>query len=340
MAETTESTTTSIWKRAWDRVCDRFWRFVDWLRKDRGWDFWMAFALLVGVVILLSYTLAQTQPLLASGVGLLIAGAASAVGILTGFLFGIPRSPQREAPRQTDATNPAPPAADNFGVNTNLEQISDWLTKIIVGVGLVQLTTMPGHLMSMAEYLSGAFGAGRPVPEPIVNLIMAYFAVFSFLLGYLWTRLYLADEFSKAERVAREQPEFLEGIIHALLYRPAPFGYAGAIKHADEYLKRFGEGNERVFVYQAMALAQQYKHMKQQKKTAEELKQVREKAFAAASRACDLDDKARAMLYDSWRDGKPGEDDMNVFRGDDDPGDAFKKLLEPPQRNNNPGGGS
>src|SRR5690242_16782606 len=45
------------------------------------------------------------------------AGAFFAVGMSAGFIFGIPRGSHKY-------------------VNSNLEQISDWLTKILVGVGL------------------------------------------------------------------------------------------------------------------------------------------------------------------------------------------------------------
>src|SRR5215207_3296326 len=63
-------------------------------------------------------------------VGSIAFGAAFGVGALVGFLFGIPRRFQREG---------SDPALGGLVVNTNLEQISDWLTKIIVGVGLVEI---------------------------------------------------------------------------------------------------------------------------------------------------------------------------------------------------------
>ena len=186
-----------------------------WFGK-RSWDFWMAFALFLGFAFLLIFTLSQEKnPIGKTGIGLLLAGSASAVGVLTGFLFGIPRT----APAPSNQSVPAGAGQASFGVNTNLEQISDWLTKIIVGVGLVQLTILPEHLMSMVEYLSTAFGDGS-VPAPVVGVILTYFAFFSFLLGCLWTRLFLANEFARVERAARDRPAFFEGAIHALLYQP------------------------------------------------------------------------------------------------------------------------
>jgi hypothetical protein len=91
----------------------------------------------------------------ASCIGLLASLASLVSGVLIGFLFGVPRSvaapsvshvetgaaakpraaAQPDAPAQPD-TNPVASHA-LYKANTNLTQISDWLTKTIVGVGLV-----------------------------------------------------------------------------------------------------------------------------------------------------------------------------------------------------------
>jgi len=41
-----------------------------------------------------------------------------------------------------------------YSGNTNLEQISDWLTKILVGVGLTQLREIPGQVQRLATQCS------------------------------------------------------------------------------------------------------------------------------------------------------------------------------------------
>jgi hypothetical protein len=63
------------------------------------------------------------------GAGVAIAIASAATGYLLGFLFGISRSLQGGDSSESNS--------QSFPGNTNLEQISDWLTKILVGVGLV-----------------------------------------------------------------------------------------------------------------------------------------------------------------------------------------------------------
>jgi ABC-type glycerol-3-phosphate transport system permease component len=116
----------------------------------------------------------------ASSVLLLMAGAAFAIGSLLGFLFGIPRSVS-EATKDTEHSN------KNYVGNDNLLQVSDWLTKIIVGVGLTQLYSIPRILKQYSEYLSDNSNIKN---VPLVMFLVVYFAVFAFLFGYLWTRLY------------------------------------------------------------------------------------------------------------------------------------------------------
>src|SRR6267142_3576429 len=77
------------------------------------------------------------------GGSVLISGAFSFVGGLIGFLFAIPRSRQDQLtvqaqPTSTPDADTARQRLSDYAANTNLEQISDWLTKILVGIGLVQ----------------------------------------------------------------------------------------------------------------------------------------------------------------------------------------------------------
>src|SRR5689334_18082157 len=58
-----------------------------------------------------------------------IAGAAATLGALIGFVFGIPR---RLATNGKPAAGEGDEAAELYESNTNLEQVSDWLTKIII----------------------------------------------------------------------------------------------------------------------------------------------------------------------------------------------------------------
>ena len=110
------------------------------------------------------------------GVGLMIGASAFAVGGLVGFVFGIPRSLQEPlATPSTPAPDPAEPGAEvasqraRYAGNTSLEQISDWLTGILVGVGLTQLANIPSALSSLGETFAPALGgfAASPVVGPL-----------------------------------------------------------------------------------------------------------------------------------------------------------------------------
>jgi hypothetical protein len=90
----------------------------------------------------------------------LLFGAACMVsGWLLGLLFGVPRTlarPGGNPPLQAGAAPGAADAAAASRVNTNLEDISDWLTKTIVGVGLTQLLSAPAFLWSAAGKINAA----------------------------------------------------------------------------------------------------------------------------------------------------------------------------------------
>ena len=142
------------------------------------------------------------------GISMLLAGAALMLGGLLGFLFGIPRTLQNEQiaiPYVESSSSDAPPAngaSINHRVNTNLEQISDWLTKILVGVGLTQLNEIPSVLNRYAVRMHMALGVGAGAStggKAFILGLSIYFAICGFLFGYLWTRLYLAPAFSRAD---------------------------------------------------------------------------------------------------------------------------------------------
>jgi hypothetical protein len=127
-------------------------------------------------------------------VAALVAGGALVSGGLLGFLFGIPRSlsgPEGAA----DGT-----AAGAYRPNTNLEQISDWLTKILVGVGLVQFTTLAQHAGELVTFLGPALG-GDPLGETFAAATLVIYGISGFLAFYLVTRIYLGRAFAQADRL-------------------------------------------------------------------------------------------------------------------------------------------
>ena len=159
--------------------------------------------------------------------GLLVAGAATVCGWLLGLLFGIPRSlalaggPQANGSTTTvtaSASSPssstataAPMRSTSSRVNTNLEDISDWLTKTIVGVGLTQFYALPKFLGDLAHD-TNVYGFGWPAHGQLLALcLLLYFAPGGFWLGYVGTRTILtalfdmfSSDFSLSEKKLRE----------------------------------------------------------------------------------------------------------------------------------------
>jgi len=131
-------------------------------------------------------------PILAS-----FACASFLVGVLLGFIFGIPRALQAQSQGQGDV-------GLTYHVNTNLEQISDWLTKIIVGVSLVELGRVPELFKRLGSYLSTCLGELCKSPSVAV-VVVVLFVVLGFLAGYLLTRLYLTGAFRRAEAPPKEE---------------------------------------------------------------------------------------------------------------------------------------
>ena len=115
---------------------------------------------------------------------LALAAAASVVGGLFGFLFGIPKTNQNQVDHS---------AQGRWRSDTNLEEISDWLTKILVGVGLAQISQIHGAFSGLQEFMinENVFpqNAGGRI---IVPLIVVTYLVTGFLFGYLLTRMFLA----------------------------------------------------------------------------------------------------------------------------------------------------
>jgi hypothetical protein len=135
--------------------------------------------------------------------GLVLAGASGFVGALLGFLFGIPRSFQNDSQHLSNAGNAdlknlSFVDGERYRANTNLEQISDWLTKILVGVGLTQINQIPDLAKRSGSYLGPMLGGGAEGAAFGVS-VLVYFGANGFLFSYLWTRLFLAGELSRAD---------------------------------------------------------------------------------------------------------------------------------------------
>lgn len=157
-------------------------------------------------------------------------------GMLLGFLFGIPRTlpsgtinmapPDDRSNGKSRATDEPPAAADAAAgnasntlflgtptpmeINSNLVEVSDWLTKIIVGVGLIELKSLPGSARSMAAFIAPSLATDTPTAMAVVGGIMLFFSVHGFLIGYLLTRIYLSIMIKRADSLVKNESVRLE----------------------------------------------------------------------------------------------------------------------------------
>lgn len=109
--------------------------------------------------------------------------AAALTGSLIGFLFGVPKW------RTSDTGDKA-----GYLPNTNLEQVSDWLTKILVGVGLTQFGPIGDALGRLVAAAGDGLGGG-PSATLFAGGLLVYCAVVGLLAGFIFTALFLASEF-------------------------------------------------------------------------------------------------------------------------------------------------
>jgi hypothetical protein len=154
-----------------------------------------------------------------SGFVLLLAGAAFSVGGLLGFLFGVPRDSAGHGGAEKKGSGGVPSnaeggeragdaAAGGFVWNSNLVEVSDWLTKILVGVGLTQLLNIPEALKAMGAWL--AAGTVPLAATEFANMgnvaavgtvsIVVFYATMGFVVGHLVTQLWLYRAYSLARQ--------------------------------------------------------------------------------------------------------------------------------------------
>ncbi|HVF45742.1 MAG TPA: hypothetical protein VM936_22130 [Pyrinomonadaceae bacterium] len=142
----------------------------------------------------------------AAGTSFIWALASATVGGGFGFLFGIPKILQSDRLPDESASNAV--IGYRQQVNTNLTEISDWLTKIIVGLSLINLSKFPPYLTAMAQTLSASIEPASPAPHmAFAYALLVCFSILGFLFGYLYTRLYLQGAFSRADQEAASSTE-------------------------------------------------------------------------------------------------------------------------------------
>jgi thiamine phosphate synthase YjbQ (UPF0047 family) len=134
-------------------------------------------------------------------IGIILGIAAFVSSFFTGTLFGMPkRNNQKES---------------DYSLNNSLVEISDWLTKIIVGLGLVNLKEIPGYLVSLGEYVR----TSSKYEGQLLNIysigIVIYFGFLGLYIGYNYMRLVLSNKYKYADdNMIRQELEMANEKIH------------------------------------------------------------------------------------------------------------------------------
>lgn len=140
---------------------------------------WWALLILAGTsTSLLAFFGLTSKSWAVAWVELLLGATALSVGAFFGFLFGIPRAAAED------------PGNSTYRPSTNLEQVSDWLTKILIGVGLVQLAAISSGLTAIGTLVSGTVSPPPAGVAIVSQLVVVVFLVIGFQSSFLWTRLY------------------------------------------------------------------------------------------------------------------------------------------------------
>jgi hypothetical protein len=145
-------------------------------------------SLLIGILV--------WQVIRAVGGVLLIGLGAGLAGAMLGFIFGIPRPLSAPEAPPALAGGAAPPpgvdphqAREAWKLSTNLTDISDWLTKAIVGVGLVEAKNAVSQLVVISVAAADWLFSKRHGSPALITATIVGSGVFGFLFAYLYTEL-------------------------------------------------------------------------------------------------------------------------------------------------------
>jgi hypothetical protein len=284
-----------------------------------------SFCFVTILVVAISYSAARSV----SELPIVIAGAtaAFAVGALLGFIFGVPRALSGTGRTSAVGSEPA------YAPNTNLERVSEWLTGIIIGLTLVQFDAIRRHFVLSATEFADSLGH---VHIFFSSALLIFFSAAGFLLAYLWTRLRLLSDLTRADDVLRREPEYLEGLMNAFLYTSPPRGFQRAIALGLEYCKRFGTPNSRVFLYLTCAYGQQHKYLSafdargQKAEIGVSTGEAKKLALDAIDECLDHDPSLLKLLKSLWDpdDDELADNDLESLYEDDDAKKLFKKYQD------------
>ena len=154
-------------------------------------------------------------PTFATGFGfvtwsILGAGASLFCGAAIGLLFGLPNVRRIEVVAKGGegaVGSGGSSLADGYSESTNLEQVADWLTKIIIGLTLTQYYMLQLRFNELSTNLTSAMYGKITPPDAMVpgGTIVTAYTVLGFLTSYLLMRRYFISEMVQGRRDAENK---------------------------------------------------------------------------------------------------------------------------------------
>ncbi len=161
------------------------------------------FGLLPALAVVIGYALTVSgHPLKFLFIAILIAGASYISGFFLGFLLGLPK-------RNEDKTKFTP-----YNLSNSLSDIADWFTKIVIGLGLVEIKQIPHALLSIGNFIQQQTETEKSVIVFSVCTII-YFFLFGLYYGYNYMRLYLIGRYKITDADAQSLPEEEQSQLYA-----------------------------------------------------------------------------------------------------------------------------
>jgi tetratricopeptide (TPR) repeat protein len=182
------------------------------------------FGMLIGFLAILGYSLGVNESSNKLLFFIFLFSAASYIsGFFLGILFGIPK-------RNNNTIS-------DYNLSNNLVDISDWLTKIIIGLGLIEIKKIPAYLQSIGEFVQNAVMPKESSLKVFIVCCIIYFVIFGLYYGYTYMRLFLSCEFRESDDDLlsdREKLDKQEEILTQQNTNPEKLD-AFAMKNAAEY---------------------------------------------------------------------------------------------------------
>jgi hypothetical protein len=323
----------------------------------------LLFAIPILVVAFVAMVASMTTGIFAAvGVCTLILLTSASVGAGLGFLFALPRILTKDdvpdtTPVTADASATRSLRKRLLGSNTNLERVSDWLTTMIVGVGLTQLGSINDALYRFRVFLQdtvtvfpgGPKGSAGVLPS-VGPMVLLFGLVFGFLFVYLYTRIIISVLLHKVEQDlqttlsgdAAHAVRDLATTVSGFTENPALMSLAkNEVPSVDEGIELMGSTLYQMGRYQdvidlagklsntpaaqkaefwlfvAAAFGQKHHALQTSGGGSDELASARDNALDCARRTVRIDPSMKARL---WQISDPNgvDDDLADFRADEE----------------------